>query len=69
MRIEYGEWERGLLPVNVDGEFAGYLSEDADGWVFWKAVPNMNNCYEMHAVASTRRQAVTESVERVVERH
>lgn len=59
MRVEYGDWERGMLPVMVDGDFAGYLSEDADGWVFWKAVPNMANCFEMHAVASTRKQAVT----------
>jgi hypothetical protein len=66
MRIEYGQWERGMLPVQVDGVFAGYLSEDADGWIFWKAVPNMNNCFEMHTVAATRKQAVTDSLQQVV---
>lgn len=66
MRIEYGQWDRGMLPVNVDGEFAGYLSEDADGWIFWRAVPNMPNCFEMHTVAATRNQAVKDSLQEVV---
>jgi hypothetical protein len=43
-------------------DIAGYLSEDADGWIFWRTVPNMNNCFEMHAVAATRKQAVTDGL-------
>ena len=59
MNIEYGQWERGLLPVIVDGEPAGFLSEDVDGWVFWKTVPNHPNRFAMHNVAGTRKAAVT----------
>lgn len=65
--ITYGQWERGLLPVHVDGVFAGYLSEDADGWVFWRQTSGTPTCFEMHTIAPTRRQAVTDSVGGVLE--
>lgn len=66
MNIGYGPWQNGMLQVQVDGVFAGYLTEDADGWVFWRAIPDMPNRFEMHTIAPTRKQAVTAGLQQVV---
>jgi len=62
MNVTYGQWERGLLPVNVDGVDVGFLSEDVDGWVFWREMDGQPHCYQMHVVAATRKQAVAEAL-------
>ncbi len=59
MNIEYGQWERGLLPVIVDGEPAGFLSEDVDGWAYWRDSPVLKNCVEFVRVGANRKAAVT----------
>lgn len=63
MKFEYGPWTAsGMLEVRVDGEFAGYLSEDVDGWIFWRALTDFPNRFEMHAIAPTRKAAVLNSL-------
>jgi hypothetical protein len=62
VKIDYGPWERGMLRVTVDGEFAGYLSEDADGWAFWRALEGKPTRYEMTVISPTRNKAVADGV-------
>lgn len=60
--IEYDKWENGMLAVKVDGQFVGYLSEDADGWVFWRQAQSNPKYFELVSIAPTRKQAIHEAV-------
>jgi hypothetical protein len=58
VNVQYGEWDRGMLPVHIDGQHTGVLTEDADGWCYWRNVPNTPGVFELVRVSTSRRAAI-----------
>ncbi len=69
MKISYGKWTRGLLPVEVDGAEVGFVTEEEDGWAFWRAVDWHPRYFEMASTAKTRDAAVRQGLEGAVLEH